>query len=89
MSSRGRPPSKTRIVHYTYIAEFNETPVERVLDAAKAAGVVTEFDTGRGNLVWFEGPPGAALRDVRSRVLGILGDYALDPRCPACGRLHP
>lgn len=89
MGRRGRPPSKTRIVGYTYIAEFDETPVERVLESAKAAGVVTEFDTGRGNLVWFEGPPGAALREVRGKVQEILGTYARDPRCPACGRLHP
>lgn len=89
MGRRGRPPSKTRVVSYEYTAEFNETPVERVLVAAKAAGVVTEFDTGRGNLVWFEGPPGAALREVRGKVLGILGDYARDPRCAACGRVHP
>lgn len=33
--------------------------------------VVTEFDTGRGRLVWFNGPPGKRLRELRSRVVHL------------------
>lgn len=88
MRSRGRPPSKTRIVGYRYVAEFDETPVEKVLEAARRDGIVTEFDTGRGQLVWFEGPPGAALRGIRERVREILEAYAKAPYCSSCGGLH-
>lgn len=66
-------PSRTRIVKYDYAGEFDEAAMERILQRAKAAGAVTEFDTGRGHLVWFEGPPGAALRAVRREVWDLLG----------------
>lgn len=77
MKRRGPRPSKTRIVGYHYGwdgLDFDESPMERVLGKAKAAGVVSEFDTGRGNLVWFEGPPGKALRAVRTQVLALLAE---------------
>lgn len=64
--------SKTRVVGYRFEGEFSESRVERVLEAAKRAGTVTEYDTGRGRVVWFNGPPGAALRWVREKVRSIV-----------------
>lgn len=52
--------------------EFDETAMEKLLNSAKAAGVVTEFDTGRGHVVWFNGYPGKEMREVRKRVLEII-----------------
>lgn len=75
-------PSRTRIVKYDYEADFDESVMEQVLQRAKRAGTVTEFDTGRGHIVWFEGPPGASLRDVRRRVREILEAYAEAPYRP-------
>lgn len=55
--------------------EFAESEMEKVLEAAKKAGVVTEFDTGRGNCVWFNGYPGKEMREVRKQVLAVIADY--------------
>lgn len=59
---------RARTVGYRFEGDFEEGPVGRVLERARAAGVVTEFDTGRGRVVWFNGRPGAALRAVRAEV---------------------
>jgi len=61
-----------RIVGYSYDGDFDETAMEKVLDHAKQRGVVGQFDTGRGNTVWFEGPPGADMRAVRKAVLALM-----------------
>jgi len=47
-----------------------------VIERAREDGVVTEFDTGRGQVVWFQGPPGERLRALRERVLELLGPGA-------------
>ncbi len=76
-----------RITGYTYIASFRESVIEKVLEKAKAAGVVTQYDTGRGELVWFNGRPGRALREVRNRVLALLGgrkNVRVEQELPAC-----
>ena len=65
-------PSQTRVVGYRYEGAFHETTMETLLEKAQAAGIVTQFDTGRGQLVWFNGPPGAALRKVRDQVKAIM-----------------
>ncbi len=51
---------------------FDETKMDRLLYGARAEGVVTEHDSGRGTVVWFNGPPGAALRAVRAKVIALL-----------------
>lgn len=48
---------------------FNESEVEPILEKARVEGAVTEFDTGRRRIVWFQGTPGKALREVRRQVL--------------------
>lgn len=70
--------SRTRVVGYTLISpggRSDSAEVEWILRSARAAGVVTEFDTGRGGELWFEGPPGKALREVRRAVLTAVRRY--------------
>lgn len=75
---RARPVSRSRGVHYCYVVprelddEFNESDMEALLQRAREAGTVTQFDTGRGRIVWFEGAPGAAMRELRYKVLALL-----------------
>lgn len=66
------PRSKTRVVHYCYYGEFDETEAERILNKAVVDGVVTLFDAGRGSLVWFEGHPGEGLRGVRRAIRALI-----------------
>ena len=62
----------SRIVLYRYEGEFSETEAERILEPARKDGVVKQYDTGRGLMVWFEGAPGAALRKVREQIRALL-----------------
>ena len=55
--------------------DFSEEEMEKVLASAKKAGYVTQFDTGRGNCVWFEGYPGKDMRALKKRVLAVIADY--------------
>lgn len=49
---------------------FDEAKVERLLLVAERAGIVArgQWDTGRGRLVWFNGPPGPRLRALRAQI---------------------
>ena len=71
MRHRRRPFPKTRATGYRYACpegtSFDESAMETALAAAKRLGLVTEYDTGRGHIVWFNGPPGQGLREVRAR----------------------
>ena len=64
--------SKCRMIGYNYEGTFDESAMEIILQRALNAGVVAEFDTGRGNIVWFNGFPGEELREVRDRVEAAL-----------------
>ena len=68
VSKSGRGVSRGRAVGYRFEGDFDETPIERLLTKAQKDGLVTEFDTGRGRIVWFNGYPGAALRELRDKV---------------------
>jgi hypothetical protein len=70
-----RPPSKVRVVGYEVVGPFREGAMELLLESAKRAGVVTEYDTGRGDVAWFNGVPGASLRDVRARAKILVEDF--------------
>jgi hypothetical protein len=52
--------------------DFDESDAERILDKAKEKGVVLNYDTGRGHVLWFEGLPGPALRKVRNQITKLL-----------------
>lgn len=64
-----------RIITYKYEGPFDELKMEKLLRKAKELGVVGEYDTGRGDVVWFEGRPGPALRSVRTDVLGLIAEH--------------
>jgi hypothetical protein len=68
-----KPPSKTRITGYAFTFDFDEPAMERLLAKAKERGTVTQYDTGRGHAVWFEGAPGRELREVRRQVERMRG----------------
>ncbi len=74
MSRSGRGHSAGRVVGYRYHAreDYGFDPVmreiERVLKDGEEAGVVTQYDTGRGTDFWFDGVPGAGLRAVRREI---------------------
>lgn len=63
---------RTRVIGYAFEGEFDETEMERILQKAELAGIVTQFDTGRGSMVWFNGHPGAELRRVRQECVAII-----------------
>jgi uncharacterized protein YodC (DUF2158 family) len=73
--------SKSRIVQYNFgfpphpHVNFSEEEMEKLLEGAKKDGIVSQYDTGRGNCVWFEGYPGKEMRTVRKRVLEVIADY--------------
>lgn len=64
--------SRSRTIGYEFEGGFDETAVEKILIRAKEEGVVTQFDTGRGRVVWFNGSPGKALREVRDAVVRLI-----------------
>jgi len=76
MSRKGQGRSTGRTVGYEVKREwplsFKEPPVEKLLLQAQRDGIVTEFDTGRGQLVWFNGFPGPELRALRKEVERVV-----------------
>jgi len=52
---------------------FDEGAAEKLLLKAKEDGLVMEFDTGRGNLLWFNGKPGPELRALKKKLAVITG----------------
>ena len=61
---------------------FDETAMEKLLGAAKVAGLIHQFDTGRGANVWFYGIPGPALRELRDKVLAMMPATATSLETP-------
>jgi hypothetical protein len=72
MSRRGKGRSATRVITYSFQAtegkSYPEAPLEAILTEARLQGYVTQFDTGRGHGVWFNGRPGKKLRALRDVV---------------------
>ncbi len=75
-SGYGHSHSHSVIYKYDVPAGFDEHAVEALLQRARANGVVTEYDAGRGTVCWFEGPPGVAMRALRELVVEMLGPSA-------------
>ena len=68
--------SLSRSIGYLWTnVDFKEAPVEKLLEKAVADGVVvpTQFDTGRGNMLWLHGYPGPRLRDLRDKLVRLIG----------------
>lgn len=77
-NQQGKRVQFSRMIGYTINApeglSFDEDDAERLLRRAEKEGVigVGEWDTGRGHLVWFNGRPGAALRDLRRQLQDVV-----------------
>ena len=70
-------PSVTRVVGYRFGGDIDLVRVTKLLDRALAAGVVTQFDSNKSmqrgmDVVWFNGPPGAALRSLRAQIEALV-----------------
>lgn len=62
-------PSKSRAVHYNIHGPWKdgEDP-EPLLKKAIENKTITQYDDGRGDLCWFEGPPGKDMRELRDTI---------------------
>lgn len=63
---------KTRVVGYRFEGTIEDAKAERLLESAQRSGVVTQYDSGRGHVLWFNGRPGKALRAVRDAVRALV-----------------
>ena len=82
MSRRGHGRSSSRVVQYRLhspTGTLDDSLAETLLAAARAAGIVTNYDAGRGHDLWWEGPPGAAMRAFRDEMNARCGDGATRP----------
>ena len=72
-----RKPAATRVVGYTFGGDIDLSRVTRLLESARARGVVTQFDSTKSaergkDVVWFNGPPGQALRRLRNQIDALV-----------------
>lgn len=71
-----RRASASRVVGYIFEAPhgFDEAKVESLLRVAERTGIVArgQWDTGRGRVVWFNGPPGPKLRALRDQIRAMV-----------------
>lgn len=72
-----RKPPATRVVGYRFGGDIDLDRVTKLLDRALAGGVVTQFDSNKSmqrgmDVVWFNGPPGRALRNLRDQINALV-----------------
>ena len=72
-----RKPAATRVVGYRFGGDIDVARVAALLDRARAIGVVTQFDSTKSaergkDVVWFNGPPGPAMRKLRDEVGALV-----------------
>ncbi len=72
-----RKPSVTRVVGYRFGGDIDLDRVTKLLDRALVDGVVTQFDSNKSmergmDVVWFNGPPCAALRRLRDQIDALV-----------------
>jgi hypothetical protein len=72
MSAHRKRRDRSRVIGVRFEGTFDESVAEKLLVKAKAAGVVTEFDTGRGSVVWFNGSPGREFRELKKAVEALI-----------------
>lgn len=66
------PPAKTRVIKYEHDGDYDGDAVEKLLRKALRETVITQFHSGsstdQGIFIWYEGPPGRAIRQLRKEV---------------------
>ncbi len=72
-SEKKRRLSTTRVVGYRFGGDIGVVRAMDLLDKARAQGVVMQFNGTKSmerdlDVVWFNGPPGRAMRDLRARI---------------------
>ena len=77
MKAAKRKPSMTRVVGYSFGGDIDLDRVTKLLDSALARGVITQFDSNKSmergkDVVWFNGPPGRALRGLRDQIDALV-----------------
>lgn len=70
-------PSRTRVVGYRFSGDIDVDRAMKLLAKAHARGVVTQFDSNKSmergmDVVWFNGPSGRALRDLRATIVALV-----------------
>lgn len=72
MSKRAQSnkPSKSRSVFYSIDGPFISHP-RSLLEKALKDGIISQFYAGRCELVWFEGPPGKQMRELRNTIQAL------------------
>ena len=75
-----RKPSKTsRLIGYRFGGDIDLVRASQLLSAAMARGIVTQFDgiksmTRGMDVLWFNGPPGRAMRALRTQISALVRD---------------
>lgn len=76
MTRTKRPPSKTRVVGYKFDGcRLDVEAARTILERATRGNVVTQFHAKHytdEDIVWFNGPPGSALRTVRAEIAKLI-----------------
>jgi len=72
---RDRGPSKTAAIGYRFegLSDADLSAVEKLMGAALAKKIITQYDTGSGGFVWWNGPPGSEMRELRRHVAALPG----------------
>lgn len=52
---------------------LDESELEKLLSDALRGGVITQYDTGRGRALWYNGRPGKRFRALRRQVVVAIG----------------
>lgn len=73
MKAKKRKPSMTRVVGYRFGGDIDLDHVTALLNEAQRHGVVTQFDFAKSMTpgqddIWFNGPPGRAMRALRAQI---------------------
>jgi len=77
VTSKLRRPSRTRVVGHRFDGDIDIDLAMKLLAKAHERGVVTEFDSNKScergmDVVWFNGPPGKALRDLCAAIDALV-----------------
>lgn len=72
-----RKPAATRVVGYRFGGVIDIERATRLLERARSRGVVTQFDSTKSadrgkDVIWFNGPPGLAMRRLRDEVGALV-----------------